>query len=277
MSPDLRAIRILARRELQETLRRKSIWVYTGAFVVLAGALSLAGTRAAGYSGLGGFGRTSASLVNALLLFIPLIALSAGSASLLVDRERGTLPYLLAQPITRTDLFLGKTLGTLAALAGSVVLAFLLVVVGMRLAGGSGVALLLGLLGQTLLFAVTCLALGLAIGSLASNQTMATGLALATWLFLAFLGDAAFLLTALALQPGPVTLLGVLLANPAQAYRLGAIHRLRGDLADVGPLGAYADTALGGSAGLVTMLVLLGWGLLALLVAYAATLRRRAA
>lgn len=277
MSIELRSVLLLARRELRETLRRRSIWAYTAVFIVLALALSLAGTRTAGYAGLGGFGRTSASLINALLLFIPLLALSAGSASLLVDRERGTLAYLLAQPITRTELFLGKALGALGALLASLGMAFVVIAAALTMAGGTGLALLAALLVHSLLYAVACLAIGLAIGSLVSNQATATGIAIAVWLGLAFLGDAAFLLTTLALEPSPGTLLAILLANPAQSYKLGALQNIQGDLADLGPLGTYAELTFGGAAVVVPILVLVAWAAVALSLAYGATLRRSAA
>ncbi len=59
----------------------------------------------------GGIRRTAASLINALLLFVALFGLSIGAVSLASDRERGTLAYLLAQPVNRFEVFLGKTMG----------------------------------------------------------------------------------------------------------------------------------------------------------------------
>lgn len=276
MMPDARIVLVLARRELRETLRRRSIWAYATGLAVLALALSLAGTRAAGYAGLGGFGRTSASLVNALLLFIPLLGFTAGASAMLVDRERGTLSYLLAQPVTRGDLFLGKALGALAALLAALALAFVIVGSGITLSGGADATPILSLLGHSLVYATTCLAIGLAIGSLAQTQSAATGAAITIWLVLVFLGDAAFLVSTLTLDPSAGTLLSILLANPAQAFRLGAVSDLRGGLSDIGPIGAYADHELGGLVPFVTLLALFAWTGVATLTAYIAD-RGRAA
>lgn len=277
MRVDPRAILILAHRELRETLRRRSIWAYAIALTALALALSVAGVRTAGYSGLGGFGRTSASLVNALLFFVPLLALSAGAASQLVDRERGSLAYLMAQPITRADLFWGKTLGALTALLSVLLGAFIITIVVITASGGADAGPMLALLGYATLYAITCLAIGIAVGSLAKTQAAATGVTITLWLAFAFLGDAAFLLTALALHPTSGTLLSILLANPAQAYRLGAMHGMQGDLSDIGPLGAFADHELGAFAAILPAVVLLTWTLAAGALAYATTMRRRAA
>ena len=108
---ELTLIWVIAQRELREALKNKWLWLYALGFAGLALALSRAGLASAGYAGLGGFGRTAASLVNALLLFVPLIGLSVGASSIAGERERGTLLYLLSQPINRAELFAGKAVG----------------------------------------------------------------------------------------------------------------------------------------------------------------------
>ncbi len=86
-----RSVWTVTRRELRESLRHTWLWAYVIGFAGLATALSGTSLAAAGYAGLGGFGRTAASLVNALLLFVPLLGLSIGAGSVAGDRERGTL------------------------------------------------------------------------------------------------------------------------------------------------------------------------------------------
>src|SRR5262245_14867625 len=116
---ELDILATFARRELREALRNRWLWFYAVGLAVLALALSRAGLAAAGYAGLGGFGRTAASLVNALLLFVPLMGLNVGAQALAGDRERGTLLYLLAQPVSRAEVFWGKTLGAALALVAA--------------------------------------------------------------------------------------------------------------------------------------------------------------
>ena len=87
----------IARRELREALRNKWLWFYALGFGALAFGLAQAGMSTAGYAGLGGFGRTAASLVNSLLLFVPLIGITVGAGVIAGERERGTLLYLLAR------------------------------------------------------------------------------------------------------------------------------------------------------------------------------------
>jgi Cu-processing system permease protein len=70
---ELSIIWTIAMRELREALRNKWLLIYTVGFALLAFALSNASLASAGYAGLGGFGRTAASMVNALLFFVPLL------------------------------------------------------------------------------------------------------------------------------------------------------------------------------------------------------------
>jgi Cu-processing system permease protein len=121
---ELTLLWVIAQRELREALRNKWLWFYAVGFAVLAYALSQVGLASAGYAGLGGFGRTAASLINALLLFVPLIGLSVGAGTLAGDRERGTLVYLLAQPVSRAEVFFGKALGAAMAVIAALGLGF---------------------------------------------------------------------------------------------------------------------------------------------------------
>lgn len=230
----------IAQRELREALRNKWLIFYALGFAALAFALSSASLASAGYGGLGGFGRTAASLINALLLFVPLLGLSLGSAALAGDRERGTLLYLLAQPVNRAEVFFGKALGAAAGVAIAVGVGFGLA--GLTLASlddGQGGAFL-ALAGYTLLLALVSLGLGFIISALTRRTATAVGAALVVWLILVFFSDLGLVGVTLAVRPTPAALLGLLLANPLQLFKLGAIYSLRTTLDTLGAAGQYA-------------------------------------
>ncbi len=235
----------IARRELREALRNKWLWFYAGGFALLAYALSQAGLSSAGYAGLGGFGRTAASLVNALLLFVPLIGLSVGAGTLAADRERGTLIYLLAQPVSRAEVFVGKALGAALAVIAALGLGFGVAGLGLASGGSGSPGAYLGLAGYTLLFALASLGLGFVISTLTRRGATASGAALVLWLALVFLGDLGLIGATLTLRPNPATLLGMLLINPLQVYKLSAIYSLRATLDTLGPVGQYAAYRFG--------------------------------
>ncbi len=249
----------IAQRELREALRNKWLWFYAGGFAVLAYALSQAGLASAGYAGLGGFGRTAASLVNALLLFVPLIGLSVGAGTLANDRERGTLIYLLAQPVSRAEIFFGKALGASLAVIAALGLGFGLAGLGLASAGGGSPGVYLGLAGFTLLFALASLGLGFVISTLTRKGSTASGAALVVWLALVFLGDLGTIGATLALRPTPAVLLAMLLINPLQVFKLSAIYSLRATLDTLGPVGQYATYRFGEALPLLLIGLLIAW------------------
>ncbi|MCC6190823.1 MAG: ABC transporter permease [Anaerolineales bacterium] len=265
---ELKLMWIIAQRELREALRNKWLWFYALAFAALALALSQAGLAGAGYSGLGGFGRTAASLINALLLFVPLMGLSVGASALAGDRERGTLIYLLAQPVSRAEVFWGKALGAALALMAALSLGFGLA--GLALAAGSGgeVGPFLALAGYTALLALVALGIGFVLSTLTRRAATAGGAALLTWLGLVFFGDLGLAGAVLTWRPAPSSLLGWLLANPLQAYKLGAIYSLRATLDTLGAVGQYALYRFGEGLPGLLLAVLAGWGLVSFTVAF---------
>ncbi len=264
----------IAQRELREALRNKWLWFYAVGFAGLAFALSQAGLASAGYSGLGGFGRTAASLVNALLLFVPLIGLSVGAGTLAADRERGTLIYLLAQPVSLAEVFFGKALGAALAVVASLGLGFGAAGFGLTSSGGGNAGAYLSLAGYTLLFALASLGLGFVISVLTSKGSTASGGALLLWLVLVFLGDLGLIGATLALRPTPAVLFGMLLINPLQVFKLAAIYSLRATLDALGPVGQYAAHRFGEALPLLLMGLLLGWIIVSFGSAFAVFARR---
>ncbi|HNB60839.1 MAG TPA: ABC transporter permease subunit, partial [Phycisphaerales bacterium] len=103
-----RNVLTLARKELRDAVRSRWFLLYTLAFTMLGLAVSFVSAAGTGSTGLSGFGRTTAGLTNLVLLVVPLMALTAGAGSIASDRERGMLSYLLAQPVSRTEVLLGK-------------------------------------------------------------------------------------------------------------------------------------------------------------------------
>jgi Cu-processing system permease protein len=266
---ELTLIWTIAQAELREALRNKWLWLYAVGFAGLALALSQAGLSAAGYAGLGGFGRTAASLINALLLFVPLIGLSVGASAIAADRERGTLLYLLAQPVSRAEIFGGKALGAALAVIVALTLGFALAGFGLSVGGGGDTAVYISLVGYTLLLALAALGLGFIISSLTRKAAAASGAALILWLALVFVADLGVMGATLAWRPSPSELLWLLVINPLQIFKLGAIHSLRASLDTLGPVGQYALYRFGEQLPLLLIGLLLLWATAAMAIAFA--------
>ena len=108
------ALWLCARQEF--VLAARSRWTQTFAvvFALLALAVASSGYVLSGGSGFQDFARTAASLMQLVLLFVPLTSLIFGVMALTPDA--GTAELLFSQPTRRRTILWGQLLGLLAAL-----------------------------------------------------------------------------------------------------------------------------------------------------------------
>jgi Cu-processing system permease protein len=250
----------IARKEVRDALSNRWFLLYAAGFAVLAlglSRLSLGGGEAAGFAG---FGRTAASLVNLVLLIVPLMGLTLGAAGLAGERERGTLATLLAQPVTRAEVLLGKYLGLALALVAALALGFGLAGGVVAFEGGAvDSSAYLAVVGFAMLLALTMLSVGFLISSAARRVGAATGVALFVWLALVFFGDLGLMGTAVTMRLNVGTLLGLALLNPLETYRIGAVQAITGTLDALGPAGVFAVRTFGGSLLALLVGALVAW------------------
>lgn len=272
--PDGVVVWTLARKELGEAVRNRWFLLLAASFAALAVALSKLAMAGVGQGGFGSFDRTGASLVNLVVLAVPLMGLVLGAANLAEEKEGGTLLVLLSQPISPLEILLGKFIGLGLALTAVLALGFGATgaLIAGQGAGGAGPFITVVLL--SCLLALATLGLGLLVATLAKRSATAMGGALFAWLALTVLGDLGLMGTAVALQLPMPALLASALANPLQSYKVAAVLALNGDLESLGPAGHYAMRAIGPwlPALLASLLVL--WAA-ACLWGAVASLRRR--
>lgn len=272
---DFASISTIAGKEARDALRNRWFLLYTAGFAILTLGFAWVAMAGAGQYGFAGFGRTSASLINLVLLVVPLMGLTAGAQSLAGEGERGTLAYLLAQPVSRSEVLLGKFLGQALALGASLVAGF--GASGLVLAfwvGPAQAGLLVDLVGLALLLGLASLSLGFLISTLVRRAATAMGVAVFTWLALALLGDLALMGTVAVASLGAQKLFALSLLNPLQVFRMGAVLLLRSSLEALGPAGLYAVRTYGASLLPFFLAVLTAWILLPLGASLAAFRRR---
>lgn len=240
---ELSIITTLVKKEINDSLNNRWFVLYAIAFTGLALMLSWLSLSSGGtgYTGFAGFGRTAASLVNLVLLIVPLMGLTIGAGGISAERERGTLHYLLAQPVSRAEVLLGKYLGLAAALLGALAFGFGLSGLIIAARGGQTDA---GTYGLLVVFAFTLalgmLSLGFLIGVLTRKAAVATGIALFLWLLLVFVGDLGLMGTALAFKLPIQVLFNLALINPLQVFKMSALMSINSTLDVLGPAGIYA-------------------------------------
>lgn len=267
----------IARRELRDAVRSRWFFLYTLAFAALGLGVSYASSMSAGGAGLSGFGRTTAGLINIVLLVVPLMALTAGAGSVASDRERGMLAYFLAQPISRTELLLGKFLGLAVALAASISLGMgaCAAILAWK-AGAAGPAAILWFTGLSIGLALAMLSVGLLVSTLARKASVAIGTAVFLWLTLVFVTDLGLMAGTLALKLRIEDLFAISLANPLQVFKMWSLHAIDASLDVLGPAGLYAADEFGPRLHPIFAGALVAWIVLPLALAAAIFSRRPA-
>ena len=243
---ELRNILILAGKETRESLKNRWFVLYTVSFSVLAVLiLSIAPGRGE-IAGVSGYGRTAASLINLVLLFVPLIALITGAISISGERENGTLQYLLSHPVTKSEVFVGKFCGILIPICFSISLGFGLAGIGVALRGGSGnsAEFVLTVLLSALL-AASLLSVGFVVSVFSGRSSKAIGVAVFLWLLFIVLGDLGIMGTAAAMDLGIKQVFVLALLNPAEVFKIASLLVLSPRFEILGPVGVYAVRTFG--------------------------------
>lgn len=259
----------LTQKEVRDARSNRWFVLFAVAFAGLALALAWLALSGVGTYGLAGFGRTGASLINLVLLIVPLMGLTLGALSLSGEREQGTLLYLLTQPVSQAEVLLGKFLGLAVAILAALVLGFGLS--GLLIAwqgGATQAADFLSLVLLAFFLALVSLSLGFLISSAMTRSATAVGLALFLWLALVFFGDLGLMGTAIVLRLGVGELFTIALLNPLQLFKMAAILAIRGNLEVLGPAGIYALRTYGAQLMPLLLLILLGWTTLPLAATY---------
>src|SRR5215831_14329720 len=185
---DFNTVFVIAGQETKINIRNKWTLIFAAVFGGLALAISYFGLVTAGVVGLQGFTRTAASLLNLVLYVVPMVALSMGTLSF--TGERGSNELLFSQPVTRSEILLGRILGLFTSIATSTLFGFGLAgfVVVSRM-GTEGLWRYLGLVGLALLLALIFLVLGAMVALIAGKKVKALGFSLFLWFFFVLFYD----------------------------------------------------------------------------------------
>ncbi|RMF59331.1 MAG: ABC transporter permease [Calditrichaeota bacterium] len=260
MKIELQNILLLTQKEILDSQRNRWFVLYTIIFAALSLGLSWFGLTGLGNYGLSGFGRTTASMINLILLIVPLMGLTLGAISLAGEREHGTLLYILAQPVDPIEVLTGKFMGVGIALLGALALGF--GISGFMIAwygGATHIGSYLGLVGLTFLLGLVTLGMGLLISSALSKANTAVGVSLFFWLILVFFGDLGIMGTALIAKFDIQHLFYVSLLNPLQVFKIAAISILHSNLEILGPVGTYAIRTYGDHLLPLLVSILFAW------------------
>ena len=250
-------VAVIAREEYRRALETRWLFVFAALFAALVLGLSYFGLTQSREVGFQGFARVTLSLMNLVLLVVPLTGLVLGVASLSGGGDN--LPLLLAQPVTRGEVLIGKFLGLGLALSITQALGF----------GGGGVIVALNAGGDQLpgFVALTALSLvlgwlfvaaALCIASLWPDRLKAMSVALGLWLLTVIAYDLVVLGTTALLSGLPLqsVLFPALLLNPVDLARV-MVTLAVGSGALFGPTSAVLMKMFGANLGIAVALAVL--------------------
>lgn len=121
---NFRAIYSIAKKEFAANIRNKWILALTIIFIVLTVATSYFAGAKAQENSLGGMKETVDVLLSISTTLIPIIAIMLGYSTISGECESGSLGIVLAYPVKRIEVLLGKFIGLGFVLIVSIVMGF---------------------------------------------------------------------------------------------------------------------------------------------------------
>jgi len=225
---------LCARQERLLAARSRWTQIFAAVFATLVLAIAASGYVLSGGRGIQDFARTAASLVQLVLLIVPLASLVMGI--LAMTPERGGAEVLYAQPIARHSVLAGTWLGLFQALAGAQLLGFGaagLVIFWQGGADGLGAYVVVAAASLTLTAVFLSLAAVISVGQIGRRRVRALAIGLVVWFMLALVFDVTVLGVATLLRSGDASRLLIVsvLVNPIDALRTGAFLGIEGTAA----------------------------------------------
>lgn len=267
----MNALLIIAGKEFRDGLRNRWVGAITLLMAALALTLTLLGSAPTGSVGVSPLSVVVVSLSSLTIFLVPLIALLISYDAIAGETERGTMGLLLSYPVARWQVVGGKFLGHAAILAVATVIGY----------GAAGAALAFGnnpvepgawtafasMVASSVVLGAAFVALGYLASVLVRDPRTAGGIAVGLWLFFTLIYDMA-LLGILVADKGetitPALLNILLLANPADAYRLWNLTGFSNVSVFAGMAGLANELTL--SKGAIAA-ALVGWAVLPLSLA----------
>ena len=243
----------LALKELRDGFRNR--WVAAAIIVlgILALALSVLGSAPTGSVRVSELDISVISLASLSVYLIPLIALMLSYDALVGEFERGTMMLLLAYPVTRWQIIMGKFIGHLLILLIAILVGYGGTVVALTLftdSGTEGWQAYVTMMASTLVLGAVFIALGYLISVIVRERATAAGAAIGLWLVFVVLYDLLLfgVLTMDTEQRISEQLFSTLmLASPTDAYRVLNLSLFEGVSEAAGIAGVAADAGISGA------------------------------
>jgi Cu-processing system permease protein len=263
----------------REAIRTKWLIVFSVLFFLIAVNIPVlllsaaSGLSAAALESNLGLG-TSLSLAFPLY---PLLALPFGAVSIVEDRESGVLQYLLSNPITKSEFFLGRTAGLLLATTTVIFVSFVGAAVALYTSDSTQSVLILIAMLITMMLNAVMLSLGLIISEVSRRKVTAMGIGIFVWFLFTTVSDLGTFVNAVNLTIGDAAAVWLVLLNPVETSRLIMVLAANLGAAQLGPTGYVVSFVLGSNFFPVILGSVLIWFLVLTTVGFIVFMRQDAA
>ncbi len=242
------AIAEIAKLEFRIQVRGRWMLGFGILFAALVSGISYYGLTFLGYEAkFQDFYRTTVTMLNLVMIIVPVVALVAGGQSLCGDP--GYFEFLASQPLGRTDILFGKVLGLFAALAVMTVLGFGLggLIIALR-TESAGIWKYFIFVGVSLALGLVFVALAALLSIMAHRKPLAIVTGLILWLFFLFIYDLTVLSASYYVDEAYLRtmLYFSLLGNPIDIARVVVLMSVGGEAA-LGAAGAGLLRMFGGA------------------------------
>jgi len=268
----LRQARAIARLDLAEVVRSRWLAASAVTYAVLAAVFVAVGLQEAPLLGFSGSARVMFSLSHALVLLLPLVALTATAPAIGRARDDGSLELLCAQPLGRGAYLVAITAVRVAAIVAPVAAVLVAVALWGAVADGQPVpwAYLARALGVLTALAWAFAGMGMLISTVVRHPVRMLTYVVVIWAAGVALLDAGLIGVLLRWRLDAHVVFALAAANPVEDARLALLSGIDHDLSTLGPVGFYLVGRLGDTAlHALGLAIPLTWGTLAWLAALA--------
>jgi len=185
------AIYSIAKKEFMDNWRNKWIIAVSAIFLILTLVISYFGSVGAGGVGWRDIDATILGMITLVTLLVPIIGLMLGYATIVGEREKGSLELMLSYPVKRIEILVGKLFGLGAVMAAANFIGFGVagVIIGINVKGVQW--------GNYMIFVLASILLGFVFISIAmlfsaifKKRSAAMGGAVFLWFFFEMIWNA---------------------------------------------------------------------------------------
>jgi ABC-2 type transport system permease protein len=265
-----RQARAVVRLDLAEVLRSRWLVVSALAYAVVAGVFIVVGQREAPLLGFTGSARVLFSMSHALVLLLPLVALTATAPAIGRARDDGSLELLFTQPLGRGAYLAAITGVRVAAIVAPVAALFATVALWGVIAYGQAIPW--AYLGRSIAvlaaLAWAFAGIGFLISTVVRHPVRMLTYVILTWAAAVALLDAGLIGVFLRWRVDAHLVFAFAVVNPVEDARLALLSGIDRDLSTLGPVGFYLAGRLGDTAlYAIGIAIPCAWGALSWLVA----------